>query len=74
MDLAPLVEAAAAVARAYEDVTTFPAVCRTSRWWSTTSVPAERVRATVRGAAGELLRATTVFDLYRGDQVGEGRK
>jgi phenylalanyl-tRNA synthetase beta chain len=27
----------------------------------------------VRGAGGELLTATSVFDVYTGDQVGEGR-
>ena len=27
-----------------------------------------------RGGGGELLRSAEVFDLYRGEQVGEGRK
>ena len=30
--------------------------------------------AAVREAGGELLAAVRVFDLYRGEQVGEGRK
>ena len=30
--------------------------------------------AIVREAAGELLADVRVFDLYRGEQVGEGRK
>jgi phenylalanyl-tRNA synthetase beta chain len=32
------------------------------------------VRAAVIGAGGELLRAAEVFDLYEGEQVGEGLK
>jgi phenylalanyl-tRNA synthetase beta chain len=32
------------------------------------------VLATVRAAGGELLAGVRVFDLYRGEQVGEGRK
>ena len=37
-------------------------------------VSAERVRAAVLDGGGELLRSAEVFDLYRGEQVGEGRK
>ena len=37
-------------------------------------VPAATVLATVREAGGELLAGVRVFDLYRGEQVGEGRK
>ena len=37
-------------------------------------VAAERVRAAVLEGGGELLRAAEVFDVYRGEQVGEGRK
>ena len=37
-------------------------------------VPAETVRAAVLAGGGELLRSAEVFDLYRGDQVGEGAR
>ena len=37
-------------------------------------MPAARVREAVLAGGGELLRSATVFDLYRGEQVGEGRK
>ena len=37
-------------------------------------VPAGEVRAAVRAGGGELLRAAEVFDLYEGEQLGEGRK
>jgi phenylalanyl-tRNA synthetase beta chain len=32
------------------------------------------VRAAAIAGGGELLRSARVFDLYRGEQVGEGRK
>ena len=38
------------------------------------AVEAQTVVDTVRAAAGPELRDVRVFDLYRGEQVGEGRK
>ena len=38
------------------------------------SVPASDVEASLVEAAGELLEAVWLFDVYRGDQVGEGRR
>jgi len=38
------------------------------------SVPADAVQRSLRDGAGEQLEALTLFDVYRGDQVGEGRK
>jgi len=38
------------------------------------SVPADAVQRSLRDGAGEHLEALTLFDVYRGDQVGEGRK
>ena len=37
-------------------------------------VPAAEVEEAVRAGGGELLGACSVFDLYRGEQVGEGSK
>ena len=37
-------------------------------------VPAARVEEAVRAGGGDLLESLAVFDLYRGDQVGAGRK
>ena len=37
-------------------------------------VSAAQVRAAVLAGGGELLRSAEVFDLYEGEQVGEGRK
>ncbi len=39
-----------------------------------TSVPAADVEAALREGAGELLESIRLFDVYTGDQVGEGRK
>ena len=47
---------------------------RTSRSSSTTSVPAAEVEAALREGAGELLESVRLFDVYTGDQVGEGKK
>ena len=38
------------------------------------AVPAAEVEATLREGAGELLESVRLFDVYTGDQVGEGRK
>ncbi len=38
------------------------------------SVPASAVEAALREGAGELLESIRLFDVYTGDQVGEGRK
>ena len=38
------------------------------------AVPAARVAAALRSGAGDTLEELTLFDVYRGDQVGEGRK
>ncbi|MDX6602672.1 MAG: phenylalanyl-tRNA synthetase beta chain [Solirubrobacterales bacterium] len=74
VDLAPLVRAASAGEETFEDVTTFPAVLQDLAVVVPDAVAAEEVRGIVLGAGGELLRAATVFDLYAGEQLGEGRK
>jgi phenylalanyl-tRNA synthetase beta chain len=74
VDLAPLVTAASAGEEIFEDVTTFPAVLQDLAIVVPDAVAAEDVRRTVLGAGGELLHAATVFDLYAGEQLGEGRK
>jgi phenylalanyl-tRNA synthetase beta chain len=74
LDLAPLVGAAIAAGDRYRDVTTYPPVVEDIAVVVGEEVPAERVRALVVEAAGELLRDAQVFDVYRGDQVGAGRK
>jgi len=71
---AALVEASSAGEERYTDVTAYPPVHEDIAVVVAEDVPAERVRETVVRAAGELLSSATIFDLYRGDQVGAGRK
>jgi phenylalanyl-tRNA synthetase beta chain len=58
----------------YQDVTSFPAVLQDIAVVVPEEVAAADVEAAVRRGGGELLRSTKVFDVYRGEQVGEGRK
>jgi phenylalanyl-tRNA synthetase beta chain len=74
LGLAALVAAAGAGHEQYEDVTTYPAVYEDIAVMVDEAVPAAEVRAAVVSGGGELLRSATVFDLYRGEQLGEGRK
>ena len=73
LDLAPLVAAGADPER-YRDLITFPAVLQDLAVVVDEDVPAERVRDAVRAGGGELLVAADVFDLYHGEQLGEGRR
>ena len=58
----------------YSDVTSFPAVLQDIAVIVPEDVPAARLDEVVRAGAGELLRSVRVFDLYHGEQVGEGNK
>jgi phenylalanyl-tRNA synthetase beta chain len=58
----------------YEDVITFPAVKEDLAFAVDEPVPAGDLIAAAREAAGPELREMRVFDVYRGDQVGPGRK
>ncbi|HEV7461544.1 MAG TPA: phenylalanine--tRNA ligase subunit beta, partial [Solirubrobacteraceae bacterium] len=73
LDLDRLAELAGSRVEIYEDVTSFPAVRQDIAVVVADDVPAERVRQIVHEAGGDLLRRAEVFDVYRGDQVGEGR-
>jgi phenylalanyl-tRNA synthetase beta chain len=58
----------------YSDVTSFPAVLQDIAVVVPEDVPAERLAEAVRAGGGELLASLRVFDLYHGEQVGEGNK
>jgi phenylalanyl-tRNA synthetase beta chain len=58
----------------YEDVVTFPAVKQDLAVAVSEDVTAGALVATARESGGALLREARVFDVYRGEQVGEGRK
>jgi phenylalanyl-tRNA synthetase beta chain len=72
--LAELVAASPFGRETYEDVTTYPAVYQDLAIVVGEEVPAARVREAVTDGGGDLLRSAEVFDLYRGEQVGEGNK
>jgi phenylalanyl-tRNA synthetase beta chain len=74
VDLAPLVAHSPLGEETYEDVISYPAVHQDVAVVVDESVPAAEVRAAVLEGGGELLRSADVFDLYRGEQLGEGRK
>ncbi len=74
IDVAPLLAAATVGEERYADVTTFPAVYQDLAVVLPAETPAAEVRAAVMAGGGELLRAAEVFDLYEGEQLGEGRK
>jgi len=74
IDLAALVDVATAGEETFEDVTTYPSVRQDLAVVVPADVSAARVRDAVLAGGGELLRAAEVFDLFEGEQLGEGRK
>jgi phenylalanyl-tRNA synthetase beta chain len=74
LDLSTLVAAASAGEETFEDLTAFPAVLQDLAVVVPVDVPAARVREAVLTGGGDLLRSAEVFDLFEGEQVGEGRK
>jgi phenylalanyl-tRNA synthetase beta chain len=74
LELAALVGSSPAGEETFEDVTTFPAVHQDLAVVVPGDVPAVRVREAVLAGGGELLRSAEIFDLYEGEQLGEGRK
>ncbi len=58
----------------YEDVITFPAVHQDIALAVAEEVEVGELVDVAREAGGPLLRDARVFDVYRGEQVGEGRK
>jgi phenylalanyl-tRNA synthetase beta chain len=73
LDLATLFEAAPDAVE-YEDVLTYPAVRQDIAVAVDEDVEVGALVAAAREAAGPLLREARVFDVYRGEQAGEGRK
>jgi phenylalanyl-tRNA synthetase beta chain len=74
IDAAPLLAAATLGEEEFEDLTTFPAALRDVAVVVPADVSAAQVRAAVLAGGGELLREADVFDLYEGEQLGEGKK
>ncbi len=74
LDVDVLAELTDGVLATYEDVTSFPAVLQDIAVVAPSDVSAATVEATVTEAGGELLAASGVFDVYEGEQVGEGKR
>jgi phenylalanyl-tRNA synthetase beta chain len=73
LDLAKLLEVEHEEVR-YEDVVSYPVVRQDLAFTVPEDVPAADLVAAAREAAGEELREMRPFDVYRGEQVGEGRR
>jgi phenylalanyl-tRNA synthetase beta chain len=73
LDLDRLVAHAVAVPY-FRDLTSFPPVRQDLAVIVADDVVADDVLSVVRGAGGKLLQTVRVFDVYRGAQVGDGRK
>jgi phenylalanyl-tRNA synthetase beta chain len=73
LDLATLFAAAPDLA-VYEDVLTYPAALQDIAVAVEEDVEVGALVDAAHEAAGDLLRGARVFDVYRGDQVGPGRK
>jgi phenylalanyl-tRNA synthetase beta chain len=58
----------------YQDVITFPSVLQDLAFTVDEDVPAAALAEAMREAAGAELREVRVFDEYRGDQIGAGRR
>jgi phenylalanyl-tRNA synthetase beta chain len=74
LDVEAILELTGAREDVYHDVTTFPAVLQDIAVVVPEEVPAAEVEAAVRDGGGDLLAGVEVFDLYRGEQAGEGNK
>jgi phenylalanyl-tRNA synthetase beta chain len=73
VDLGRVVAAAPPVER-YEDLTSHPVVRQDLAVVLPAAIPAQRVVGVARDAGGSLLAHVEVFDVYEGEQVGEGRR
>ena len=58
----------------YQSLSKFPAIRRDLSLKVARDLPAEKLLATVRCAAGELLVDTGIFDVYDGDQIQDNKK
>jgi phenylalanyl-tRNA synthetase beta chain len=73
LDLATLFATVSEPVR-YRDVISYPAIRQDIALVLDEAVPVGELLEVARAAAGEELRELTVFDVYRGEQIGAGRK
>lgn len=74
IDADAVVELTGGAEPVYQDVTGFPSVLQDIAVVVPEDTPAARVVEAVREGAGDLLAEIELFDLYRGEQAGEGQK
>jgi phenylalanyl-tRNA synthetase beta chain len=74
IDSAALIGASTVGAEVYEDVTTFPSIRQDLAILIPAEVTAAAVRDVVVEGGGDYLRSAEIFDLFEGEQLGEGRK
>jgi len=74
LDLDRLLALAAGREHGYRDVISYPSVREDLAVVLADEIPAARAVELVRAAGGDLLDAVEVFDVYTGEQVGEGRR
>ncbi len=74
LDFDALAAEAAGAVRAYCDVTSFPSVRQDIAVVAPVALTAAEVREAVLDGGGELLASAAVFDVYEGEQVGEGNR
>ena len=74
LDVDAIAELTVGRVAAYTQVTSFPAVIQDIAVVVPDDVPAAAVVEAVRAGGGELLERLRLFDLYRGEQIGEDSK
>jgi len=74
LDFDALAAEAAGAPPAYRDVTSFPSVRQDIAVVAPAALTAAEVRGAVLRGGGELLASATVFDVYEGEQAGEGNR
>ncbi len=74
IDAGALIESAARGSETYADLTSYPAVLEDLAVVLDAGVPAGEVVAAALEAGGELLASARIFDVYEGEQVGDGRR
>ncbi|MFE7508795.1 phenylalanine--tRNA ligase subunit beta [Promicromonospora sp. NPDC057488] len=74
VDLTVLVGAASGEPVSATSVSAFPAAKEDFAFVVDGDVPAEAVRSAIVAGAGELLEDVALFDVFTGEQVGEGKK
>ncbi|TDA68248.1 MAG: phenylalanine--tRNA ligase subunit beta [Clostridia bacterium] len=73
VELRPLMTLARLVP-AYQPLLRFPVVERDVAVIVPEDVPGQLVQETIAQAAGEVLRSIQLFDVYQGEQIGQGRR